>query len=147
MRSLLSIFLILFLSCDKGVTEKETPVPNNYKEMFTALKIDFNTTYSYTELINNKVTGNKGTIKFSLIDTSFTEDFNSAITKDQFRLDSFKTYTCTFKNLGINRYPSNQSVLINNARRTLSFVNGRTMISFDSITNGSYYYYQYIIKE
>ncbi len=144
----MGFFLLLFcLSCNKPNPGKEKAISTNYEEMFAELKIEFNTNYKYTEIINNRATGNSGIIKFSLPDTSFTEVFNSVVTKDYFRLDSFQAYTCRFQNFGRDKYPSNQSLLINNARRQLSFVNGRTMISFDSISNGSYYFYQYIIKE
>lgn len=148
MKVLMGFFLLLFcFACNKPNSAEEKPISTNYEEMFAELKIKFNTPYKYTEIINNRATGNSGTIKFSLADTSFTEIFNSIVTKDYFRLDSFQAYTCRFLNFGRDKYPINQSLLINNARRQLSFVNGRTMISFDSISNGSYYFYQYIIKE
>ena len=121
-------------------------VPATYGEMFAALNLQFNVTYHYVERVNNSETGNKGTIKFSLFDTSMTETFNSVVTKDHFRLDSMKAYSAKFESLGFSRYNTTQSRFINSARETISFVENKTMVSFGVTTNGSYYFHQYILS-
>ena len=109
------------------------------------MNLQFNVIYNYVERINNLETGNKGTIKFSLSDTSMTETFNSKVTKDHFRLDSMQAYSAKFENLGFNRYHASESVFINSARQRISFVNGQAMVSFGLTTDGSYYFYQYLL--
>ena len=148
----MKLFLVIvsmgFLySCNKSPQTKEEVLPGNYNEMFKALNLQFNRDYSYTERVNNAETGNKGKIRFSLMDTSITETFNGYIVHDKFRLDSFKAYSCRFESFGRKKYNTNITRFINNATQNISFVNGSKMISFDSIENGSYYFYQYIIKE
>jgi hypothetical protein len=148
MKRLLSLLLILsFFSCYKDSTNAETPPPANYMAMLKAVKLQTEIPYQYVEMVNNKATGSKGTILFSLRDTTMTETYNSTITKDRFRLNNFLAYSCGFESLGRGKYSNQDSRLINHGRRTLSHVNGQTMISFDSISNGSYYYYQYIITK
>ena len=149
LRTRISAFLFVsFLCfCSKEPQQNEKNLPNTYGEMFKALNLNFNRDYNYTERINNAETGNKGKIRFSLTDTSITETFNGYIVKDHFRIDSFKAYSCQFKSLGQKKYNPNISRFINNAAKNLSYVNGLMMVSFDSIENGSYYFYQYIIKE
>ena len=141
------LLLCIFCSCTKEPVQTEEVLPKTYGEMFKALNLRFSKDYSYIERINNTETGNKGRIRFSLSDTSIMESFNGYIVKDHFRLDSFQAYSCQFINLGSKKYNTNISRFINNANKNLSFVNGSLMVSFDSIENGSYYYYQYIIKE
>lgn len=136
------------VACSKELTfPTEDEQPDNYAEMFKALKLEQEVTYNYVELINNSPTGNKGTIKFSLADTSMTETYNNYTIKDHFLLDSLQPYTCKFVNMGLKGYNVHKSVFINNAQQTLSYVNGATMVSFGMVENGSYYYYQYIIKK
>ena len=142
---LIIIALCLLCSCTKEPQDNQDVLPQNYGEMFRTLNLQLNKEYSFVEKINNAETGNKGKVRFSLKDTSITETFGTYTTKDHFRLDSLKAYSCQFQNLGNKKYNRNTSVFINNARKTLSAVNGLTMVSFDSIENGSYYYYQYII--
>ena len=112
-----------------------------------ALNLRFNKDYHYREVINNTETGNKGKIRFSLTDTSVAETFSGYIVKDKFRLDSFKAYSCQFESMGRKKYNTNISRFINNANKNISFIDGLMMVSFDSIENGSYYYYQYLITE
>jgi hypothetical protein len=148
MKRILSLLLLLsFFSCNKGSTEAENQPPANYMAMLKAVQLQIDVPYQYVEMVNNKATGSKGTIQFSLRDTTMTETYNSTITKDRFRLANFMTYSCDFESLGRGRYNNQDSRLINHGRRTLSRVNGQTMISFDSISNGSYYYYQYLINK
>src|SRR5688572_28884844 len=104
--------------------------PATYTEMFAALNLQFDVSYKYVERINNFETGNKGTIRFSLSDTSMTETFNSIITKDRFRLDSMKAYSAKFESLGFGKYNTTKSVFINSARETISFVENQAMVSF-----------------
>lgn len=137
--------MLYCLSCNKSSTEVKNNNPINYQEMFDALKIASDIQYQYTEVINNKPSGRSGTLVFSLKDTSITETYNSTVIKDYFRLDSLQAYVCKFENLGRNKYKNGESLFINNARKAISFVNGKTMVSFDSISNGSYYFYQYLI--
>lgn len=142
-RIFLAILLFCF-SCKKiSVDSKERP--SNYQEMFIALNLEPDVQYKYTEVINNHLTGRSGTIILSLKDTSITELYNSSIIKDHFRIDSFQAYTCKLVNYGRNKYKNNECLFINNARNAISYVNGITRVSFDSISNGSYYYYQYLI--
>jgi hypothetical protein len=141
-----AIFFYCF-SCNKENVSKQDEIPGDYEEMFEALNLQFNVTYNYVEMINNYQTGNKGIIKFSLADTSMIETYNSTITKDYFRLDSFKTYSSTFESLGRNKYNVNNSVFINNAWKSISIVNGVRMVSFGTTSNGSYYFYQYLLSE
>lgn len=133
------------LSCNKTDPAPDY-VPTTYQEMFAALNLQFNVTYKYVERINNFETGNKGTIKFSIFDTSMTETFNSIVTKDHFRLDSMKAYSAKFESLGFGRYNATQSVFINSARQTISFVENQAMVSFGITTNGSYYFHQYLLS-
>ncbi|RYZ30628.1 MAG: hypothetical protein EOO10_02180 [Chitinophagaceae bacterium] len=140
-------FGCLLSSCYKNSGKTEEVLPTTYTEMFTALNLQQNKEYSYIERVNNAETGNKGKIRFSLSDTSMTETFNGYIVKDKFRLDSFKAYSCQFESLGRKKYNTNISRFINNASKDVSYVNGLMMVNFDSIENGSYYYYQYIIRE
>ena len=137
----------LLCSCNKPAQQTEENLPKNYSEMFAALRLQFNKEYNYVERVNNAETGHKGKIRFALTDTSISETYNGYIVKDYFRLDSFKAYSCQFKNLGLKKHNPNISRFINNANTNISFVNGSMMVSFDSIENGSYYFYQYIIKE
>ena len=132
--------IIFCFSCNKETALKKDIIPGNYQEMFDALKLQFNVTYNYIELINNYQTGNKGTIQFSLTDTSMVETYNSNITKDQFRLDSFKAYSSDFVNLGRNKYSATKSLFINNAWKSISIVDGVRMVSFGTISNGSYFF-------
>jgi hypothetical protein len=134
------------MSCNK---ENPAPdhVPSSYEEMFAALNLQFGVTYQYVERINNFETGNKGTIKFSLSDTSMTETFNSVVTKDRFRLDSMKAYSAKFESLGFNKYHPSESVFINSVRQTISFVNSQSMVSYNVTTNGSFYFYQYLLSK
>ncbi len=115
--------------------------------MFDALKLKFDVNYNYIELINNYQTGNKGTIQFSLTDTSMVETYNSNFTKDQFRLDSFNIYSSNFESLGRNKYNATKSLFINNAWKSISIVDGVRMVSFGTTSNGSYYFYQYLLSE
>jgi hypothetical protein len=144
-RMFLAVIFFCFSCTKSSVDSKERP--SNYQEMFKALKIETDVQYNYTEVINNRLTGHSGTIILSLKDTSITESYNSNIIKDHFRLDSFQAYTCKLVNFGRNKYKNNECLFINNARKAISFVNGTTMISFDSISNGSYFYYQYLITK
>ncbi len=139
--------IIFCFSCNKETALKKDIIPANYQEMFDALKLQFNVTYNYIELINNYQTGNKGTIQFSLTDTSMVETYNSSITKDQFRLDSFNIYSSKFESLGRNKYSANKSLFINNAWKSISIVDGVRMVSFGTTSNGSYYFYQYLLSE
>lgn len=143
-----SILMLLCccLGCSKEIKFPEKVYPKDYQEMFEAVKLKFDITYNYVEMINNSYTGNRGTVRFSLSDTSITETFNTYTTKDYFSLDSLEGYTCKFINKGLNRHAANKSVFINNARQTLSYVNNVTMVSFSTISNGSYYYHQYILS-
>ncbi len=134
-------------SCNKETNLKEDVIPGNYQEMFDALKLKFNVNYNYIETINNYQTGNNGTIQFSLADTSMIETYNSNITKDYFRLDSFKAYSADFENFGRNKYNASRSKFINNAWKSISIVNGVRMVSFGTTSNGSYYFYQYLLSE
>lgn len=140
-------FGCLLSACFKNSGKTEEVLPMTYTEMFTALNLQQNKEYHYTEMVNNAETGNKGKIRFSLTDTSITETFNGYIVKDRFRLDSFKAYSCRFESLGRKKYNTSISRFINNAYQNISNVNGVMMVSFDSIENGSYFFYQYIIKE
>ena len=133
-------------ACKKNEAPPEQ-LPGNYVEMFNALNLQFNTTYKYVERINNFETGRNGTIRFSLSDTSMVENFNGKITKDYFRLDSMKTYSAIFVNHGEKKYNVNESLFINTARETISFVNGNSMVSFGVTVNGSYYFYQYLFSK
>ena len=144
--SLTFIFIacMISISCNKGNPAPDL-IPATYEEMFAAMNLEFNVTYNYVERINNLETGNKGTIKFSLSDTSMTETFNSRVTKDRFRLDSMQAYSAKFENFGFNRYNASESVFINSARERISFVNGHAMVSFGITTSGSYYFYQYLL--
>jgi hypothetical protein len=139
------LLAILFFSCYKAPDIQEPDLPKNYQEMFERLKIQPNVSYRYIESINNKETGNEGLIRFSLKDSSMEETFNNVVTKDYFRLDSFQHYTSKFESFGLNKYNRVQSTFINKAQQKISHVNGVTMVSFNSIENGSYYYYQYLI--
>jgi hypothetical protein len=143
---ILVIACLISISCNKGNPSPEY-VPSSYQEMFAALHLQFGVTYNYVEWINNSETGNKGTIKFSLSDTSMTETFNSIITKDRFRLDSMKAYSAKFESLGFNKYNPTESVFINSVRQTISFVNSQSMVSFGVTTNGSFYFYQYLLSK
>ncbi len=134
-------------SCNKETAAKNDILPGNYQEMFDALKLKFNVNYNYIETINNYQTGNNGTIQFSLADTSMIETYNSNITKDYFRLDSFKAYSADFENFGRNKYNASRSKFINNAWKSISIVNGVRMVSFGTTSNGSYYFYQYLLSE
>lgn len=140
------VLVCLFSVCCSKKDPAPAYVPATYGEMFTALNLQFNVTYNYVERVNNSETGNKGTIKFSLSDTSMTETFNSVVTKDHFRLDSLKAYSAKFESLGFKRYNTTQSLFINSASETISFVNNQTMVSFGVTTNGSYYFHQYILS-
>jgi len=140
------LFLVLFCACGKTVEVKED-LPSNYTEMFKVLHLQFNKEYSYVERVNNAEIGHKGKIRFLLSDTSISETDNGYIVKDQFRLESFKVCSYRFLNYGRKKYNPNITHFINNAHSNFSFVNGPVMISLDSIENGSYYYYQYLIKE
>lgn len=142
-----SVVICCCFSCNKETTVKKDIIPANYQQMFDALKLRFNVNYNYVELINNYQTGNKGTIQFSLTDTSMTETYNSNVTKDQFRLDSFKVYSSNFESLGRNKYNTAKSLFINNAWKSISIVDGIRMVSFGTISNGSYYFYQYLLSE
>lgn len=141
------IFLILlftFSACGQKYF-KELPVPETYEAMFTALKLKADIPYVYEEVINNQPTGKKGTVVFSLKDTTMTETFNLSTTKEKFRLENFGPYSCNFVNPGVDLHPVNTSVFINRARQTISYVNGRTFISFSYIDRGSYYFNQFIL--
>lgn len=138
------VILFFCFSCNKQPVNGNKK-PGNYLEMFEALKIEADVPYHYVEVINNQQTGQSGTIVLSLKDTSITEFYNSNTIKDHFKLDSFQAYACNLVNYGRNKYKNNECLFINNARKAISHVNGRTMISFDSISNGSYYYFQYLI--
>lgn len=140
------IFCFFSLCCTKKSTAPEY-IPSTYQDMFIALNLQFDVTYKYVERINNSESGNSGTIKFSLRDTSMTESFNSKVTKDFFRLDSMQAYSAKFENLGFNKYSASESVFINSARQTISFVNGRAMVSFGLQRGGSYYFYQYLFSK
>ncbi len=142
----LSVTFFCF-SCNKESAVKNDKIPGDYEEMFAALNLQFNVTYNYTEMINNNLSGNKGTVKFLLADTSMIETYKSNITKDYFRLDSFKAYSSKFESLGRNKYNVNNSLFINNAWQNISFVNGVRMVSFGTTNNGSYYFYQYLLFE
>ncbi|HET9278019.1 MAG TPA: hypothetical protein VFN95_07520 [Flavitalea sp.] len=144
--TLLLAICVLPICCTKA-DPKPDKIPSNYEEMFEALHLQFNTTYKYVERINNSETGNHGTIKFSLSDTSMVETFNSRVTKDHFRLDSMMAYSAKFESLGFNKYNATQSVFINSARQSISFVDSLSMVSFGVTTNGSYYYYQYLLSK
>lgn len=147
-RTIIFLATVLYcLSCNKSSPDVKNKNPINYQEMFEALKIESDIQYNYIEVINNNPSGRSGTIVFSLKDSSITESYNSTVIKDYFRLDSLQTYVCKFENLGRNKYKNEESLFINNARKAISFVNGKTMISFDSISNGSYYYYQFLINK
>ena len=137
--------VVYVLSCNKPTTTPNDFVPANYSEMFKALNLQFNVTYNYVEMINNHATGNKGTIRFSITDTSMVETYNARTTKDYFRLDSLKPYSAKFESLGMNKYNITQSLFINNARENISFVNGSSMVSFGTVDNGSFYFYQYLL--
>ena len=95
----------------------------------------------------NIETGKNGTIRFSLSDTSMIENFNGKVTKDYFRLDSMKTYSAIFVNQGEKKYNVNESLFINTARETISFVNGNSMVSFGVTVNGNYFFYQYVFSK
>ena len=136
--------LVYGLSCKKEPIIQEK-LPGNYEEMFAALKLQFNVTYNYVETINNYATGNRGTVRFILLDTSMVETYNSFVTKDRFRLDSLKAYSAKFENFGKNKYSVNTSVFINNAWQNISHVNDTSMVSFGITTNGSYYFYKYAL--
>jgi len=74
------LFFGCFLSsCFKNSGKTEEVLPMTYTEMFTALNLQQNKEYHYTEVVNNTETGNKGKIRFSLTDTSITETFNGYI--------------------------------------------------------------------
>jgi len=73
------------------------------------------------------------------------ETYNSNVTKDYFRLDSMKAYSAKFESLGRNKYNVNDCLFINTAWQTISYVNGSSMVSFGITTNGSYYFYQYLL--
>ncbi len=139
--------IIFCFSCNKETTVKKDIIPANYQQMFDALKLKFDVNYNYIEIINNYQTGNNGTIQFSLADTSMIETYNSIVTKDYFRLDSFKAYSSDFVNLGRNKYNATQSKFINNAWKNISIVEGVRMVSFGTTSNGSYYFYQYLLSE
>ena len=144
----LFFLLILFCcaGCSKEVKFPEKQRPKGYEEMFEAVKLQSDVTYTYKEMINNSYTGNRGTIRFSLSDTSMTETYNNNTTKSYFLLDSLDAYTCKFINKGLNSYDVNRSIFINNARENLSYVNNTTMVSYSTILNGSYYYHQFILS-
>ncbi|HVE61811.1 MAG TPA: hypothetical protein VNA26_08325 [Chitinophagaceae bacterium] len=144
---LFSVIIFCCFSCNKETDLKKDILPGNYQEMFDALKLKFNVSYNYIEMVNNYQTGNNGTITFSLADTSMTEVYRSNVTKDYFRLDSFQVYSSNFENLGRNKYDASKSKFINNAWKSISIVDGVRMVSFGTTANGSYYFYQYLLSE
>jgi hypothetical protein len=135
---LCSILLIIF-SCNKSdIPIEELPV--NYTEMFKKLNLEPGISYKYTEIINNTPTGKEGLILFSLSDTTMLESFNNHTIIEHFRLDSLQQYTCRFENMGYNKYNPVQSTFINNAQQKISYINGKTIVSFSLIENGSFYF-------
>ena len=145
-KKITALFLICyFLSCNKVDPVQQDFIPINYTEMFAALNLQFDVLYNYVELINNQPTGNRGTIKFILTDTSMVESYNSQTTKDYFRLDSLKSNSAKFESWGRNKYSANNSCFINNAWQSISYVNGSSMVSFGTTSGGSYYFYQYLL--
>jgi hypothetical protein len=146
----MSFFLAVVFAlaaCNKDLQYgHEDKGPRNYEEMFKAVNLVPGVTYTYAEMVNNSPSGKKGTIRFLLNDLSMTETYNSYTTRDHFALDSFQLYGCRFLNKGLGKHDSNKTVFINNAQTKLSRVNNVTMVSFDKLENGSYYYYQYIIS-